>query len=275
MTANSLPSVSRLRAWRVTNVFTKSLSDRTTLVIVTGVILFVLGLWMGPLYNSLEDSLAEMAADLGDGILQMFGDLATPEGWLNAEMYSIMAPAAVIYVAISSGARTFATEEEERSIGLLAANPLSRTSIAMQKATATVLHVATVVLLCGLGTWAGVQVGSLEVPASSVAAINLHLALLGIVVAGVAMLIAVMTGRRVVSMVASGTVALVAYLWGSFAPQSDALEGLAVLSPWHWYFGVDPLLNGVDWGYAALLGVLGAALVGGSAWVFRRRDLPG
>ena len=275
MTANSLPSVSRLRAWRVTNVFTKSLSDRTTLVIVTGVILFVLGLWMGPLYNSLEDSLAEMAADLGDGILQMFGDLATPEGWLNAEMYSIMAPAAVFYVAISSGARTFATEEEERSIGLLAANPLSRTSIAMQKATATVLHVATVVLLCGLGTWAGVQVGSLEVPASSVAAINLHLALLGIVVAGVAMLIAVMTGRRVVSMVAAGAIALVAYLWGSFAPQSDALEGLAVLSPWHWYFGVDPLLNGIDWGYAALLAALGAALVGGAAWAFSRRDLPG
>ena len=275
MTANSLPSVSRLRAWRVTNVFTKSLSDRTTLVMVTGVILFVLGLWMGPLYNSLEDSLAEMAADLGDGILQMFGDLATPEGWLNAEMYSIMAPAAVFYVAISSGARTFATEEEERSIGLLAANPLSRTSIAMQKATATVLHVATVVLLCGLGTWAGVQVGSLEVPASSVAAINLHLALLGIVVAGVAMLIAVMTGRRVVSMVAAGAIALVAYLWGSFAPQSDALEGLAVLSPWHWYFGVDPLLNGIDWGYAALLAALGAALVGGAAWAFSRRDLPG
>ena len=85
MTANSLPSVSRFRAWRVTNVFTKSLSDRTTLVVVTGSILFVLGLWMGPLYNSLEDSLAEMAADLGDAMTQMFGDVATPEGWLNAD----------------------------------------------------------------------------------------------------------------------------------------------------------------------------------------------
>ena len=89
------------------------------------------------------------------------------------------------------------------------------------------------------------------------------------------MLIAVMTGRRVVSMAAAGAIALVAYLWGSFAPQSDALEGLAVLSPWHWYFGVDPLLNGIDWGYAALLAALGAALVGGAAWAFSRRDLPG
>lgn len=275
MATNSLPSVSRFRAWRVANVFTKSLADRTTLVVVTGVILFLLGLWMGPLYNSLEDSLAEMAADLGDGVTRMFGDLATPEGWLSAEMYSILAPAAVFYVAVSSGARTFATEEEERSIGLLAANPLSRTSIAAQKAAATVVHVVVVVLACGLGTWAGVQLGALDVPAASVAAINLHLALLGIVVAGLAMLTAVLTGRRAVSMVTAGAIALVGYLWGTFAPLSDALEGLAVLSPWHWYFGFDPLLNGVDWGYAALLAVLGAALVGGAAWVFRRRDLPG
>ncbi len=66
MTANSLPAPSRFRAWRLTNVFTKSLFDRTTLVVVTGVVLFLLGLWMGPLYNSLEDSLADMAAELGD-----------------------------------------------------------------------------------------------------------------------------------------------------------------------------------------------------------------
>lgn len=275
MTTNTFPSVSRFRAWRLTNVFTKSLADRTTLVVVTGVVLFLLGFWMGPLYNSLEDSLAEMAADLGDGLTRMFGDLATPEGWLNAEMYSIMAPAVVFYVAISSGARTFATEEEERSIGLLVANPLSRTSIAVQKAAATVLHVVSVTALCGLGTWLGVQVGSLDVPTSSVAAINFHLALLGVVVAGLAMLVAVVTGRRVVSMVTAGAITLVVYVWGAFAPQSDALEGLAVLSPWHWYFGFDPLVNGVDWGYAALLALLGAVLVSGSAWVFRRRDLPG
>ncbi len=157
----------------------------------------------------------------------------------------------------------------------MAANPLSRTSIAVQKAAATVLHVVLVVLLCGVGTAVGVQVGALGVPTSSVVAINLHLALLGIVVAGLAMLVAVVTGRRVVSMVTAGAIALVVYLWGSFAPQSDALDGLAVLSPWHWYFGFDPLVNGVDWGYAALLAVLGAALVGGSAWAFTHRDLPG
>jgi ABC-2 type transport system permease protein len=275
MTANNLPALSRFRAWRLTNVFTKSVADRTTLVVVTGVILFLLGLWMGPLYNSLEDSLAEMAADLGDVMTQMFGDLANPEGWLNAEMYSIMAPAALFYVAISSGARAFATESENRSIGLLAANPVSRATIALQKAGATVLHVVIVVLLCGLGTWAGVQAGSLDIAASRVVAINLHLALLGIVVAGLAMLVSVLTGRRLISMVVAAGITLVAYVWGSFAPQTDALDGLAVLSPWHWYFGFDPLTNGIDWGYATLLVVLGAALVAAAIGNFTRRDLPG
>jgi ABC-2 type transport system permease protein len=275
MTANNLPALSRFRAWRLTNIFTKSLADRTTLVVVTGSILFLLGLWMGPLYNSLEDSLAEMAADLGDAMTQMFGDMATPEGWLNAEMYSIMAPAAVFYVAISSGARTFATEAENRSIGLLAANPISRMAIASQKAGATALHVVTVVLLCGLGTWAGVRAGSLGIPASRVLAINLHLALLGMAVAGLAMLIAVLTGRRLVTMVTTAGIVLVAYVWGSFAPQTDALDGLAVLSPWDWYFGSDPLTNGAAWGDVALLTVLAVALIAAAVWSFRRRDLPG
>jgi ABC-2 type transport system permease protein len=275
VTANSLSSVSRFRAWRVTSVFTKSLADRTTLVVVTGSVLFLLGLWMGPLYNSLEDSLAEMAADLGDAMTQMFGDMATPEGWLNAEMYSIMAPAAVFYVAISSGARTFATEAENRSIGLLAANPISRMAIALQKAGATGLHVITVVMLCGLGTWAGVQAASLDIPASRVLAINFHLALLGVAVAGLAMLVAVLTERRLISMVATSAIVLLAYVWGTFAPQTDALDGLAVLSPWRWYFGSDPLTNGVDWSDAALLAALAAALVAAALWSFQRRDLPG
>ncbi len=275
MTANSLPALSRFRAWRLTNIFTKSLTDRTTLVVVTGVVLFLLGLWMGPLYNSLEDSLADMAAELGDVMAQVFGDLATPQGWLNAEMYSIMAPAALFYVAISSGARAFATESEDRSIGLLAANPISRTAIALQKAGATVVHVLIVVVLCGLGTWAGVQAGSLRIATSSVVAVNLHLALLGMVVAGLAMLLSVLTARRLLTMVATAGIVLVAYVWGSFAPQTDALDGLAVLSPWDWYFGSDPLTNGVAWGDVALLTILAVAMISTAVWSFRRCDLPG
>ena len=90
------------------------------------------------------------------------------------------------------------------------------------------------------------------------------------------MLISVLTGRRLISMVTTAAIVLVAYVWGTFAPQTDALDGLAVLSPWHWYFGSDPLTNGVDWGDAALLAAaLAAALVAAAAWSFGRRDLPG
>ncbi len=132
---------------------------------------------------------------------QVFGDLATPQGWLNAEMYSIMAPAAVFYVAISSGARAFATESENRSIGLLAANPISRTAIALQKAGATVLHVLIVVVLCGLGTWAGVQAGSLRIAASRSSRSTSTWPCSGSWWPGLAMLLSVLTARRLITMV--------------------------------------------------------------------------
>lgn len=275
MTAGTLPTVSRFRSWGLANVFTKSLADRMTLVTLTGAGLFLMSMWMGPLYNSLEDSLEEMSANLGEGMMALFGDVATPAGFINAEMYSLFVPGFIIYVAVSSAARAFATEEENHSIGLLAANPLSRTAIAVQKAAAMVVHVLVVTVLCALGVWAGIEIAGLDVPVSNIAAVNLHMGLFGIAVGALAMLVAVLTGRRIISMVTAAAIVLIAYVWGSFAPQTEQLEGLAVLSPWHWYFGTDPFTNGVAWGHAGLLALLALALLAAATWMFNRRDLPG
>ena len=275
MAATTLPTSSPLRTWTLGSVFARTIAERSLLVSMSAAGLFLMNVWMGPLYNSLEDSLAEMAASLGDAMTSMFGDMATPEGWLSAEIYSLVAPGLVIYVAIASAARAFATEAEERSIGLLAANPLSRRAIAAQKSAAMVCNVSVVAVLCGLGTWVGIQLGGLGIPAGHVAAISLHLLLLGVVVGLATVIAAVLVPRARIAMAIGGALALVAYTWGSFVPLSDSLEGLAVLSPWHWYYGSEPLTNGVDWGYVGLFVALGAILAAVAVYLFDRRDLPG
>ena len=89
------------------------------------------------------------------------------------------------------------------------------------------------------------------------------------------MLLAVVLGRHVSTMVITSGIAVVAYVWVSFAAQSDTLDGLAVLSPWYWYFGSDPLTNGLHVGHLALSALLTVGLVIATTRRFDRQDLPG
>ena len=114
------PEPSGWRDWSLRTVFGRTLADRLAPALVSGITLFLLAVWMGPLYTSLEDSLADLTESFGDGFVSIFGDFATPAGWLNAELYSLMAPAVVIYIAVSSAASAFA--DGRRSIRIDASN---------------------------------------------------------------------------------------------------------------------------------------------------------
>ena len=67
--------------------------------------------------------------------------------------------------------------------------------------------------------------------------------------------------------------ALVFYLWNAFIPLSDSLAGYARWSPFYYYSGNDPLVNGMHWGHGALLAGLAAGLVALALFLFQRRDL--
>jgi ABC-2 type transport system permease protein len=275
MSSTSALAATKWHRLTLTSVFSKSIADRLLLASLVGWGLFAMGVWLGPLYNSMAGGLEQLAAGLPESMTAIFGDMTTPSGWLNIEMYSLFAPALLAYVAVASAVKGFANEEEDLSIGLLAANPISRTSLALQKAGATVVHVVLATALTGVGVWVGVVIAGLPISAGRVAAITVHLGLLGLLVGALAMLFAVATGRRLVSMIAAASITMIAYVWGTFTPLSESLERFAVLSPWHWYHGPDPLVNGMDWGYAGLSFVLAALLLSLALWVFNRRDLPG
>jgi ABC-2 type transport system permease protein len=275
MSTDSVLATSGWRGLTLTNVFTKSVADRMLLALLVGLGMFLMGVWMGPLYNTIAADLEKLAAGLPEVMTALFGEMTSATGFINAELYSLFAPAMLVYVAVASAAKAFAGEEENLSVGLLAANPISRTSIAIQKGAGTVVHVVLVSALTGLGVWSGVVLAGLDISGSNVVAVSVQMGLLGLVMAALAMLIAVATGRRVISMAAASAIALLAYVWASFTPLSETLESFAVLSPWNWYFSSNPLANGMDWGYAGLLALLAAALFAASVWVFDHRDLPG
>jgi ABC-2 type transport system permease protein len=267
-----------VRPWQrlaLTGVFSKAVADRLPTALVVGGLMGLMGLVLGPMFVPMQDSIGRLMALLPEGFTSFFGgaDMATPSGFLNGEMYSMMAPAAVIFVAVVSAGKALAGEMEAGSMGLLAINPLSRRRIATDKAAAMLIHVAIASLLTGLGVWVGIVLAGLPIAALNVLAVSLHLALLGGAAGALALLLSVVLGRRVASMLLAAAVAFVAYVVAAFLPLSASLEGFVSLSPWYHYNGSDPLSNGVAWLSAAILALLTGLLLVAAVWRFERRDL--
>jgi ABC-2 type transport system permease protein len=275
MTTTTLPGVRGYRRLTLSNTFTKAIADRMLLALIVGGGLGAMSLSMGPMFVALEDTIIEMMAQFPESILSIAGgaDMATPAGWYTGEMYSIMAPFAVIFVAISSATRAFGGEMENKTIGLVMATPTRRTRLAINKAAAMVIHVAVAATIMALGTWIGVAVSGIDITLGNVLAITLMLILIASATGGLAMLISVITGRGTVAMLLAALVAVFAYVWSSFVPLADAIADLAWLSPWHHYIATDPMGSGVDWASAALLAIVAIIPISIGVYLFKRRDI--
>lgn len=277
MTTMTVDGVRGYRRLVLANTFSKAVADRMLLAVIAGAALALMNVAMGPMFVSMADSIAEMMSSMPDSFMAIAAgaDMATPAGFYTGEVYSIMAPFVVIYVALASITKAFAGEVEDMSMGLLIANPVSRTRLAVNKFLAMIVHAIVAASLIGLGTWLGVTIGGLDVATSNIVAITVHLAVLAVMFGALAMVISVVSGRRLVALLSVFMIALVAYLWSGFVPLVDSIASLANLSPWHHYIGGDPLSQGVDLGSLALLVVLTAVFVGTGIALFRRRDIPG
>ena len=261
---------------RVSRIWIKTLSEHQMLLIITGYVMFlVMGLLIGPLFNLMPEGMMDIFNDFPDALMAAFGggDLNTPEGWYQIETFGLMAPIAVMLVAIAVGARALAGEESRRTMGLLLANPIKRSKIVIEKAWAMVAGA----IMIGFATFAGVTAGSLlgglGMDIGNIAATSLLATLLGLVFGALALALSAATGRGSVAIFGSIGVAFVSYVASSFLPLSESLAGFAKWSPFYYYLSSDPLVTGMNWGNGAILAGLTLGLVALSVVLFQRRDI--
>jgi ABC-2 type transport system permease protein len=261
---------------RVSRIWVKTASDHQGLLFVTAALMFlVMGVMIGPMYNAIDKALLDLTDSFPEAILALVGggDLSTPEGWYQVETFGMMAPIAVIVVTVAIGSRALAGEEADRTMGLLLANPVSRSTVLLQKAFAMVLYGFAVGFAIFAGVAVGSLVGGLGMDMGNIAATSLLVTLLGLAFGALALALSAATGRVSIATYGTVGVALVFFLINAFLPLSDNLAGYAKWSPFYYYLSSDPLVNGMHWGHGALLAVLGLALVALSVALFRRRDL--
>ncbi|RLE14704.1 MAG: hypothetical protein DRJ28_05300 [Actinobacteria bacterium] len=261
---------------RVSRIWIKTASEHQGLLLVTAAVMFLfMGVMLGPMYTLINEALSGLTDQFPEALLALFGggDMGTPEGWYQIETFGMMAPIAVMVVTVAIGAGALAGEEERRTIGLLLANPVRRSTIVLHKTVAMTLYGVAV----GAATFAGVAIGSmlggLGMDMGNIAATSLLVTLVGLVFGALALGLGAATGRIRVAVFGTVGIALVLYVLNAFLPFNDTLAGYAKWSPFYYYLSSDPLNNGMHWGHGAVLTALTVGLVLSAVVLFERRDL--
>jgi ABC-2 type transport system permease protein len=260
------------------SVFTKSIWDRKRSTMWWAVGSAAIIAWVSLVYPVLRDSdeMIGFIDDLPSGMLAVFGidpaTFLTGAGFLQAQFFSLFGPLMIIGLGISLAVSATAKEEKEGTMDMLLSLPLSRVSLIVQK-TAMVVALVTVVIVALAGTMLILNVAiDLGLGIEGVVAINLSLALLGLVFAAVTLIAGAFSGKPSTAIGIGVVVAAIAWFVNAFANLFDWLEIPARLSPFTWYLDGSPLIHGWAtgqvWLLATALGLTGVAVA-----VFGRRDI--
>jgi ABC-2 type transport system permease protein len=203
-----------------------------------------------------------------------YDDLTSPQGYLGGSVYGLLVPLLVAIFMIGAGARSVAGDENAGTLDLVLAHPVSRTRLALSRFAGTVVGmvaVAALLFLAMLALRGPADLGAITV--ARFAAMNVHLALLGVFFGALAFAVGAATGSRAAALGAGAAVAVLGYLANGVFPQVAALAWTQDGSPFHWYSGGEPLTHGLQWGGLLTLALVSAALVTVGTMTFTRRDV--
>ncbi len=259
---------------RVSRISVKTASEHQGLLSVVSVLMFLMmGLSMGVIYRAIQGSVSDLGAALPDELLALFGggDMSTPEGFYQIEVFGLVTPIALMVVTVAIGAKALAGEEENRTMGLLLANPVRRSTVVAEKALAMIAFGVVLAVVTFAGVAAGVMVAGVDLSVAGIAATCALASLIGLLFGALALLVGAATGRVMLAVWVPVAAGVVLHTMNALATLNSSWWG--ALSPFHYYLGNDPLSTGMSWGSAAVL-VVGILLLLGLAFpAFERRDL--
>jgi ABC-2 type transport system permease protein len=219
-------------------------------------------------FNDYLDKLPEVMRNLIGS-----ANFATPEGYLQSELFSFMAPIMILVYAVGAGSRAIAGEEEAGSLDLLLSVPIRRRRVLLDKFWA--LLVATFGLV--LSMWASVIVlgapFGLSPDVGNFTAACFLTFLLGLAFGSIALAIGCGTGSKGLAIGVPSGIALITFLVNMFRTSVDWLDPFRVISPFYYYAGGDPLLAGLDVLHAAVLVAISVVALAVAVFTFERRDL--
>lgn len=259
------------------SIFTKALWDQRATILGWSVAIALVGVVYAAFYPSMSSP--EMAAAMDafpPELMAALGmaDVTSPAGYLGSTTYGILGPVLSIIFGTTLGARAIAGDEDAGRLEVLMAHPVERWSIVAQRAAAILvaLSLAGVALYLAMLAISG-PAELTDIGPANLAAATLQLVLLAAVFAMLALAVGAVTGKPGL---ATGSVALVAvttYFANTLGPTTDYLAWTQKVSPFYYYSGGQPLVNGLQVADALVLAIAATVLAVVAVAGFVRRDV--
>lgn len=259
------------------NLFTKALWDQRRGILVWSVAIAAVGAMYAAFYPSMNNP--DMAAALEaypQEVLEALGmtDITSAAGYLSSTTYGLLGPILIIIFAATLGIRAVAGDEENGRLDVLLAHPVERWSVVVQRFGAMVVAASLAGLLVFLALAALSGPAELEdIGPGNLAAASTQMVLLGLVFGSAGLAVGALTGSRGVAWAVVALGAVGTYFANTLGPAIEALAWTQDLSPFHYFSGGRPLVNGLQVGDSAILAVTALALVAIASVGFRRRDV--
>jgi ABC-2 type transport system permease protein len=209
-----------------------------------------------------DEALSDYAKDLPESVRALFAggelDLTSPAGYLNSQIFALMAPLILLIFTIGAGAGAVAGEEERGTLDLLLAHPVRRRDYVVQRflALAALVAALAIVLLAtvALGSW----LVDLEIGFGKLLAASVSVGLLALLFGAIALAVGALWPGRARAIAVAAGLAVAAWIFDGLAQAVDALEPWRPLAPYYHALGQNPLREGAPWtGWAILAAATG------------------
>lgn len=200
------------------------------------------------------------------------GSITTGAGYLDVELFSLMLPLLVLVLAIGSGARTLAGEEDAGRLEVPFSYPVRRRDVVLAKGAAIGVEVLAACVTTGVAIALLDPIVGLDLSKTHLVEAVGALAALGVLFGWGALAIGAAFPSRALAIGVPAGVAAAAYLVGGLHALASWLDPFRFVSPF-WLVGNAPLRTGWDGlGVLAVVATAFVALLAGS-WLVERRDL--
>jgi ABC-2 type transport system permease protein len=212
-----------------------------------------------------------------EAVKSLFGitggvDISQGPGFVDTEFFSLMLPLLAIVLAIGSGARTLAGEEDAGRLELVFVYPVRRRDAVLAKGAAVGLEVLA---FCAV-TYAALALASpvfgLDLPLGRLAGGVLGVGLLALLHGWLAVAVGAARPSRSLAVGVPAALAAAAYLVGGLHDLASWLDPLRFASSF-WWIGQAPLSTGIPWSRFAVVGLAAAVALAAAGRLIERRDL--
>ena len=222
--------------------------------------------------NKVLNQLPAALRDLKTGGNQV--DITSPVGYLNSQLFYATLPFMQIIMAIGLGSSLLARDEQNHTLELLLARPISRGKLLAAKALSGLSLMLIVSVIGAIATVILAKLVNLQIATGYILAASLYTMLFSISFGAIAFtLSAASNSTRRASMGVAVALSFGGYLLASLSGMSHYIETPAKLLPYHYFNPAQILVGHVAVGLNVYLITTAFAAVLISWLGFRRRDI--